>query len=88
MIKLEMNLCFILICFIIETPRYLSQTAYPFPALLKLNTACTSNLYPAYVKYENNKYVAVSEQEYIKSKTPVKDVAKVSKYTKFSEKTE
>lgn len=41
-----------------------------------------------YVKYENNKYVAVSEQEYIKSKTPVKDVAKVSKYTKFSEKTE
>ena len=41
-----------------------------------------------YVKYEHNKYVAVSEQEYIKSKTPVKDVAKVSKYTKFSEKTE
>ena len=41
-----------------------------------------------YVKYENNKYVAVSEQEYIKSKTPVKDVARVSKYTKFSEKTE
>ena len=41
-----------------------------------------------YVKYENNKYVAVSEQEYIKAKTPVKDVAKVSKYTKFSEKTE
>ena len=67
MIKLEMNLCFILICFIIETPRYLSQTAYPFPALLKLNTACTSNLYPAYVKYENNEYILTKCASYLLS---------------------
>ena len=62
-----MNLCFILLYFIIKIPRYLSQTAYPFPAYLKLNSTCTSNLYPAYVKYENNEYILTKCASYLLS---------------------